>query len=302
MTTKASLIDLNGNEMILDADGDTTITADTDDQIDIKIGGSDLVTMNPSGNIIDVTGNIRSSGNFIGNNSSLASLSLQISGTETARVDNYNSAFRLINFHASTETILQGNGDITLNSVGANNLILKTSNTERLRVTSGGGVAIAGTTAARDLHLYGIQRNQVPHTVNYPMIEFLNANGQVGGIRTSGTTTAYDTSSDYRLKENVSYDWDATSRLKQLKPTRFNFITDADTTFDGFLAHEVSDIVPIAVNGEKDAVYTAQDEANSLGKEGEPKMQGIDHSKLVPLLVKTIQELEARITTLEGGE
>ena len=140
--TKASLIDVNGQEIILDADADTSITADTDDQIDFKIGGSDLVTMNSSGNVIDVTGNIRSSGNFVGNNSSLASLSLQISGTETARVDNYNSSFRLINFHASTETILQGNGDITLNSVGSNNLILKTSNTERMRIDSSGNVGI----------------------------------------------------------------------------------------------------------------------------------------------------------------
>ena len=77
---------------------------------------------------------------------------------------------------------------------------------------------------------------------------------------------------------------DATTRLKQLKPARFNFKTEKDTTLDGFLAHEVSSIVPEAITGEKD------------GEE----MQGIDHSKLVPLLVKTVQELEARITELEG--
>ncbi len=166
------------------------------------------------------------------------------------------------------------------------------SQTERMRINAAeDSVAIGGTSAARTLHLYGIQRNQVATTVNYPMIEFYNNNGGVGQIRTSGTATAYDTSSDYRLKENVSYDWDATSRLKQLKPARFNFITDADTTLDGFLAHEVSDIVSGAVSGEKDAV----------DNDGTPKYQSIDHSKLVPLLVKTIQELEARITTLEGG-
>jgi len=151
--TKASLIDVNGQEIILDADADTSITADTDDQIDFKIGGSDLVTMNSSGNVIDVTGNIRSSGNFVGNNSSLASLSLEISGTETARVDNYNSAFRLINFHASTETILQGNGNITLNSVGSNSLILKTSNTERMLITSDGKVGIGTSSPSAELHV-----------------------------------------------------------------------------------------------------------------------------------------------------
>ena len=120
---------------------------------------------------------------------------------------------------------------------------------------------------------------------------FLNPNGTVGSIATSGSATAYNTSSDYRLKENVVTDWDATSRLKQLKPSRFNFKADKDTTVDGFLAHEVSSIVPEAVTGTKDEV----------DENGDAVMQGIDQSKLVPLLVKTIQELEARIAKLEGG-
>jgi hypothetical protein len=113
-----------------------------------------------------------------------------------------------------------------------------------------------------------------------------------GSISRSGNGTAYTTSSDYRLKENIMYDFDATSRLKQLKPCRFNFIADEDnTTVDGFIAHEVSSIVPEAISGEKDAV----------DEDGNIDPQGIDQSKIVPLLVKTIQELEARITTLEGA-
>ena len=122
------------------------------------------------------------------------------------------------------------------------------------------------------------------------VVVFRNPNNAVGSINTSGTTTGYNTSSDYRLKENVVTDWDATTRLKQLKPSRFNFKADKDTTVDGFLAHEVSSIVPEAITGEKDAV----------DKDGNPEYQGIDQSKLVPLLVKTIQELEARIATLES--
>jgi len=114
---------------------------------------------------------------------------------------------------------------------------------------------------------------------------FQNTNGTVGTITVDGTSTAYATSSDYRLKENVDYTFDATTRLKQLKPARFNFIADADKTVDGFIAHEVSSVVPEAVTGEKDGT----------------EMQGIDQSKLVPLLVKTIQELEARITELENA-
>ena len=119
---------------------------------------------------------------------------------------------------------------------------------------------------------------------------FRRDSSQVGSITTDGTNTAFNTSSDYRLKENVSTSWDATSRLKQLKPSRFNFKTNKDKTVDGFLAHEVSSIVPEAVIGEKDAV----------DKDGNIEPQGIDQSKLVPLLVKTIQELEARIAVLEA--
>jgi len=124
---------------------------------------------------------------------------------------------------------------------------------------------------------------------------FYNSSGTLAGSISlptgSSTTTAFNTSSDYRLKQNVDYTWDATSRLKQLKPARFSWISDDDNTLvDGFIAHEVSDIVPEAVAGEKDAV----------DDDGNPEYQGIDQAKLVPLLVKTIQELEARITALES--
>ena len=143
-------------------------------------------------------------------------------------------------------------------------------------------------------------------------VHFNNGNGLVGKITTSGSSTAFTTSSDYRLKENVDYTWDATTRLKQLKPARFNFISDDTNTLrDGFLAHEVSSIVPEAITGAKDAMiaeelYVEGDNLPDGKKIGDvkvavaPDYQSIDQSKLVPLLVKTIQELEARITVLEG--
>ena len=113
----------------------------------------------------------------------------------------------------------------------------------------------------------------------------------VGSITTTSSATAYNIASDYRLKENVTATWDATTRLKQLNPVRFNFIADADTTVDGFLAHEVQSVVPEAITGTH----------NEVDADGNPVYQGIDQSKLVPLLVKTIQELEARITALESN-
>jgi len=153
---------------------------------------------------------------------------------------------------------------------------------------------------------------KVSHTTAFGAVKFINDNGEVGSISVLGSSVAYNTSSDYRLKENVDYDWDATARLKQLKPARFNFIADnTNTLVDGFIAHEVQDIVPEAVSGEKDAMtaevlYAEGDELPEGKSVGDIKTaaainpQGIDQSKLVPLLVKTIQELEARITALES--
>jgi hypothetical protein len=136
---------------------------------------------------------------------------------------------------------------------------------------------------------------------------------QVGNISVTGSSTSYNTSSDYRLKENVTAVTGATDRLKQLNPVRFNFIADPDTTVDGFLAHEAQAVVPEAVTGTKDAMRDEEyevtpavldDDGNVvteavIGTRSVPDYQGIDQSKLVPLLVKTIQELEARITALE---
>ena len=149
---------------------------------------------------------------------------------------------------------------------------------------------------------------------------FRKASGSsVGNITITDSGTSFNESSDYRLKENVVTDWDATTRLKQLKPSRFNFIIDADTTVDGFLAHEVQAIVPEAVTGAKDAVevWNSSEELpdgvsagdNKLDSDGNtiPDMQSIDKGKLVPLLTKALQEqqatieaLTARIVTLEG--
>jgi hypothetical protein len=113
---------------------------------------------------------------------------------------------------------------------------------------------------------------------------------QVGSINVTTTTTAYNTSSDYRLKENVTAVADGIIRLQQLKPSRFNFIADPGKTVDGFIAHEAQAVVPECVTGTKDEVDA----------DGNPVYQGIDQSKLVPLLTAALQEAIAKIETLEG--
>jgi len=195
----------------------------------------------------------------------------------------------------------QGGLDIRTSS---NNIVLADGDgNPRIRITSSGSISfgaqngsidIAGGTVglalngSDGLQLLDSRINSAVFNYRY---RFYNTNGLVGSISTSTSSTSFSTSSDHRLKENVVDLTGATTRLKQLEPKRFNFIADADTTVDGFLAHEVQAIVPEAITGTKDEVDA----------EGNPVYQGIDQSKLVPLLVATIKELEARITALENA-
>jgi len=186
--------------------------------------------------------------------------------------------------------------------------------TERMRIDSSGRVMINTTTQKGYLTVNnngnntGIFIDQTSSTVNQiplniksayatggqtaVMTRFLNtSDATVGTIESTTSSTSYNTTSDYRLKENVVELTGATNRLKQLEPKRFNFIVNPDTTVDGFIAHEVQSVVPEAITGTH----------NEVDDDGNPVYQGIDQSKLVPLLVATIKELEARITALENA-
>ena len=171
-----------------------------------------------------------------------------------------------------------------------------TEGSERIRVLSGGN-ALYGATSATDsasiieAHGGNMSRPLLTKTAttnsNYSLM-CQNDNGIVGSISTAGSGTAFNTSSDYRLKENVVNLTGGISRLKTLKPKRFNFKADASTTLDGFLDHEVT-AVPEAIIGVKDAV-DSDDKINP---------QGLDHSRLVPLLTAALQEAITKIETLE---
>ncbi len=209
-----------------------------------------------------------------------------------------------------------GTGHINMRD--ANHIKISTADTERVRVKDDGNILINTTSTTPNPGLVALASGQLGIGKNNSnsggsFIEFRRNATQIGSVTQNGTTgVTFGTSSDYRLKENVVTDWDATTRLKQLKPSRFNFIAEPDRTVDGFLAHEVSSIVPEAITGEKDAMteevlYVDGDEIPDGKKVGDVKVastidpQSIDQAKLVPLLVKTIQELEARITALESA-
>jgi len=172
--------------------------------------------------------------------------------------------------------------------------VFKTNNTERIRIDSSGNVLI-NCISYTDAQSGGIAF--LPSGGNCDMvvgstttnndyvISFYNPNGNVGNIGMNGSATYYNTSSDYRLKENITEITDGITRVKELNPSRFNFIADPDKIVDGFIAHEVQDIVPEAITGEKDAV----------NEDGSIRPQGIDQSKLVPLLTAALQESIALI-------
>ena len=123
------------------------------------------------------------------------------------------------------------------------------------------------------------------------IVNFYRGASITGAIRTTDGATSYTSASDYRLKENEVAISDGITRLKQLKPYRFNFKNNPDKTVDGFFAHEVSSVVPEAASGEKDAV----------DENGDIEPQEIDQAKLVPLLVSALQEAIDRIEVLENA-
>tara|TARA_R110002126_G_scaffold178730_1_gene327815 strand:- start:3296 stop:4609 length:1314 start_codon:yes stop_codon:yes gene_type:complete len=172
-----------------------------------------------------------------------------------------------------------------------------------------GGVTSAGLadgsvyTLTSDQTLFGT--GAVGHIV------FKNGNGIVGQIQTNGSATSYLTSSDYRLKTDIQPMVNAIDRLNALEPVNFEWIESGERV-DGFIAHDAKVVVPDAVSGEKDAMRTEIVKDEDGVPTGEvltvPDYQGIDQSKLVPLLTKALQEaiskidaLEARVTTIEGG-
>ena len=238
----------------------------------------------------------------------------------------YDSTATSTTFKANTLLNVSSNGsgaDATINLTDgvANNAVISqlsgqllfgtgSGTPERMRINSSGDARIAmdNFAAAVGSSNGGVSLRRVSDggyfeicrtsTASRNQVIFYNGNGAVGSISTNGSSTAYNTSSDYRLKENVVEVTDGIDRVKLLKPSRFNFIVDPDKTVDGFLAHEVADVVPEAITGTKDAVDA----------DGNPEYQGIDQSKLVPLLTAALQEaiteiesLKARVATLEAA-
>lgn len=199
------------------------------------------------------------------------------------------------NWHSGSE----GNGDFRWynGTFGAGTMRMNLSSAGDLQVGAGNGASIATVSAITSSVGY-VAINHPTGTANGNWYAGFNLGGTTIGTITqaTGSSVNYNTTSDYRLKDNVTPLSDASSRVLALKPIRYSFKAEPDQMLDGFLAHEAQEVVPEAVVGTKDAV----------DDNGNPLYQGIDQSKLVPLLTAALQEalkkidaLEARIVTLE---
>ena len=229
------------------------------------------------------------------------------------------------NYFAIGQIVRQSTGAtqterLRIDSIG--NLLVGTTNIPIYLQTSGSGKvtrASGETYISRqsDAALW-LNRN----TAIGAMLMFYYGASLVGNVSTNGTAVSYNTSSDYRLKEDVQPVDNAVERLKQLKPVNFAWKADG-TRVDGFLAHEAQEVVPEAVTGTKDAMRIEEYEVSPavldedgnvleeavMGEREVPEYQGIDQAKLVPLLTAALQDavakiesLEQRIQALEGKE
>ena len=326
------------DKIVHSGDTNTAIRFAAADTVTVETAGSERLRIDSSGNVgINETAptvplTVKGAQAFGSSASNLSTATTKAA----ARIRGSSNASTSLFFGSITndaeQYIQSANGagsaadDIILNPFGGNVMVGQGSS-ERTRVDTSGRLLI-GITAPTTTGAY-FEPSSLDRTVLFlgssnatsgiTLLVFSNPNGIVGGVSTNASSTSYNTSSDYRLKENVADLTGAIDRVKTLAPKRFNFIADPDTTVDGFLAHEVT-AVPEAITGTKDATEAIGDVKDADGNVVESKVvkpqtledghtwtetgtrpvyQGIDQSKLVPVLTAALQEAIAKIETLE---
>jgi hypothetical protein len=258
----------------------------------VGIGGApsfplDVISASAAGNAPFVR--IRNtSGSTIGSFGPGVSLSNSVAGKHGFFVgmqQSSNSEFVISNSDSPFTQYAQftQNGDFLLGTTvftaGSAKLTVHSSDNANKLVVSGYGSSLG----------VGAVFRQANDTSPVPVV-FQNAAGtQIGSITTTAAATAYNTTSDYRLKESVLPLHGALAKVAQLKPCSYTWKVDGSAG-EGFIAHELQNVIPLAVTGEKDAV----------SDDGSPAYQAVDLSKVVPVLVAAIQELAAEVADLRA--
>jgi hypothetical protein len=204
-------------------------------------------------------------------------------------VDSDDNNYALIGYTDGTMSLSSNHGN---EAGGADVMQFLTGGSERMRIDSSGNLLV-GTTSTASGGPYRVTADggvsyrplacKYDSTGGATQIAFINPNGQVGGITTSGSSTSYNTSSDYRLKENIADADDAGSKVDAIQVRQYDWKADGSHQDYGMIAQELQTVAPEAVSGDADS----------------EEMMGVDYSKLVPMLIKEIQSLRNRVAQLE---
>jgi hypothetical protein len=276
-------------------DTNTGIFFPAADTIAFAEGGTEVARFDSAGNL------------GVGTTSPTAKLQVSGSGYTSTRIASSTDEANLY-FAGTYGQINCLAGDMYITTDTASNIICRTNGTERMRILSNGKVAIGSNGTGNGVALSVDGSSASDALMNFrdtrgdgasgvPMCYFQRTSGTVGSINTTTSSTSYNTSSDYRLKENIAPMTGALATVSALKPVTYKWKVDGSDG-QGFIAHELQEVVPDCVQGEKDAVDA----------DGNPIHQGIDTSFLVATLTAAIQELKAtvdaqaaRIAALEGA-
>lgn len=208
----------------------------------------------------------------------------------TAGADYEMRIARYTGVNGGADILNTGTGNFSIGQQGGAPFLFLTANAERARITSDGNLLV-GTSSTFDNVSYLIAQFQggvstkIAGTSLTSQMSFFNDNGRVGYIGTSGTTTSYNTSSDARLKHDIVDAPEASSLIDAIKVRSFKWNADNSEQRYGMVAQELLEVAPEAVSVPAD----------------EEQMMGVDYSKLVPMLIKEVQQLRARVAQLEGN-
>ena len=280
-----------------DGDTNTGVYFPAADTVGITTGGTERVRVDSSGNVgigtsspgakLHVSGSSAS-------NSTIDVIAVNTQSSTTAALTSTGSTYSFAGVGANTAWF-SSSGTVALGNYSAYPIQFVTNGAERARIDSSGNLLVGGTSYfGAGLSLGSPATSGCASifaaggTGNHFRFGNVN-NGIVGSISTSTTTTTYSTSSDYRLKENIEPMTGALQKVAALKPVTYTWKADGSEG-QGFIAHELAEVCPDAVSGEKDAVDA----------DGNPVYQGIDVSFLVGTLTAAIQEQQAIITKLQA--
>lgn len=297
-TTSGTIVTTSGAQTIEFADGSAsapsiTNSGDTNtgmffpaaDTIAFAEGGTEAMRLDANGNVGIGTSTTSgfASGKLIVASSGDNFVSLQAGTTNASGINMVDSvtgsAVGLIRYQHASDAM-----DFFTN--GSQRMIIDSSGNVNIGAASPSS-STPGTSYFAGSNTYW--NNFVPSTVARNQFTFNNPNGEVGRVVTTGSSTSYNTSSDYRLKENVVPMTGALDKVLQLKPVSWTWKSDG-LDGQGFIAHELAEVIPDAVSGDKDAVDA----------EGKPIYQGVDTSFLVATLTAAIQEQQTIIETLKA--